>query len=199
MTGDVTFLFIIFFIGTVFIILQSEKRIMSGLYSIPLAGLKEGRHTYDFEIGDDFFELFEESEISRGSLRADVTLDKRTNLIELGIVIGGKVEVTCDRCLGVFMMPVSASNKLYIKLGEEWDDSDPDMIIIPSEEHLLDLSQYFFEYIHLALPIQRIHPDDKEGKSTCDPEMLNKLGEHLTGDIENDSADPRWDKLKKLK
>ena len=58
-SGDVTFLLIIFFIGRGFIILQTEKKEMPGLYSIPLAGLKEGRHTYGFTIGNDFFEAFE--------------------------------------------------------------------------------------------------------------------------------------------
>ncbi len=167
---------------------------MSGLYSIPLASLKEGRYTYDFTIGD---ELFEGSEVTRGVLKADVTLDKRANLLELLIVINGQVEVICDRCLGSFMMPVSTRNKLYIKLGEEWDDDDPEMVTMGMEEHQIDMSQFFYEYILLTLPIQRIHPDDEKGNSKCDPVMLKKLGEHLTGDKE--STDPRWDMLKRIK
>ncbi len=58
------------------------------------------------------------------------------------------------------------------------------------------MAQYFYEYILLALPIQRIHPNDSRGNSTCDPEMLSKLKEHTV--IEEDSNDPRWDELKKL-
>lgn len=169
---------------------------MSGLYTIPLAGLKEGRYTYEFKIGDDFFETFEGSEIRKGGLEANVTLDKRSNLLELMISFDGEAEVVCDRCLGNFPLHLSSSNKLIIKLGKEWDDSDPEMITMPVDEHQLDLSQYFYEFIHLALPIQRIHPDDKKGKSTCDPGMLKKLGEHETGD--KDSIDPRWDRLKNL-
>lgn len=195
--GPVTFLFIIFFIGTLFIILQTEKRMMSGLYSIPLAGLKEGRYTYQFDMGDDFFEAFEESEVKKGILKADVTLDKRGSLLELRIVINGEVEVMCDRCLDFFRMNISSSNKLYVKRGEEWDDSDPEMLTMPADEFNFDLSQYFYEYIHLALPLQRVHPVDKEGRSTCDPEMLKKLKEHVIEDKK--STDPRWDELKKLK
>ncbi|MBE0666560.1 MAG: DUF177 domain-containing protein, partial [Bacteroidales bacterium] len=62
---------------------------MSGLYSIPLAGLKEGRYTYEFSIGNDFFEPFEESEIRRGELIAEVVLDKRSSHLELLIKISG--------------------------------------------------------------------------------------------------------------
>jgi len=195
--GNVTFLFIIFFIRTLFIILHTEKRMMSGLYSIPLAGLKEGRYTYDFKIGDDFFETFEGSEIRKGDFNVNVTLDKRGTLLELKIDIDGEAEVVCDRCLGNFPMHLSSSNKLIIKLGNGWDDSDPEMITMPVDEHMLELSQYFYEYVHLALPIQRIHPDDRKGKSTCDPEMLKKLEEHEIGD--KDSIDPRWEGLKRLK
>ena len=36
---------------------------MSGLFIIPLSGLKEGRHCYDFEINKKFFDQLEESEI----------------------------------------------------------------------------------------------------------------------------------------
>ena len=57
-------------------------------------------------------------------------------------------------------------------------------------------SQFFYEYIHLALPIKRIHPDDKKGRSTCNPVMIRKLEDHLIAD--DDKTDPRWDELRKL-
>ena len=81
-------------------------------------------------------------------------------------------------------------------MGKVRDEDDPDIITIHAEEPVLDLKQYFYEYILLALPIQRIHPDDSEGNSTCDPHMLEKLQEHIVNDI--DEKDPRWDELKKL-
>jgi len=176
--------------------LQTEKRMMSGLYSIPLAGLKEGRFTYDFEIGDDFFKAFAESEIHRGKMRADVTLDRRSSHLELTIAIKGTAEVVCDRCLEKFSISVSCTNKLFVKQGKEWEEVDPDMITMALEEHEIDLSQYFYEYIHLALPIKRIHPDDEKGNSTCNPEMIKRMENYLfAGESE---TDPRWDKLKKL-
>jgi uncharacterized protein len=170
---------------------------MSGMYSIPLAGLREGKYTYEFNLGDDFFKAFEESEIKKGDLMADVTLDKGNRLLELKIVINGEVEVMCDRCLDFFPLKISSSNRLFIKQGDDWDDSDPELITMPADEYQLNMSQYFYEYIHLALPIQRIHPIDKQGRSMCDPEMLNKLREHVSED--KNATDPRWDGLKKIK
>ncbi|MBK8882594.1 MAG: DUF177 domain-containing protein [Bacteroidales bacterium] len=83
-----------------------------------------------------------------------------------------------------------------IKFGKKIEDSDPDIISFTTDEHELDLTQHFYEYIHLALPIKRVHPDDENGNSTCDPLMLDKLKE-LIVEEDNDN-DPRWDELRKL-
>lgn len=169
---------------------------MSGLYSIPISGLKEGKHSYDFEINKEFFEEYEESEVKEGSLRAIIDADKRSSHIDLAIKIEGVVTIPCDRCLEEYSLPLSCENRLLVRFGKTLDDIDPDLIVVPAEEYELDLKQYFYEYILLALPIQRVHPDDRNGKSTCDQEMLDKLKEHIVSD-ENE-IDPRWDELKKL-
>jgi uncharacterized protein len=169
---------------------------MSGSCIIPLIGLKEGRRTIDFEIGDEFFEQFEESEIKEGRLIALIEMDKRSSHIDLSISISGSVKVCCDRCLEMFFQPVDCRNRILVKFGKSIEDSDPDIISVPADEHELDLNQHIYEFIHLALPIKRVHPDDNNGKSACDPVMLKKLEELIVEDeIEND---PRWDELKKL-
>lgn len=169
---------------------------MSGFYSIPIGGLKEGKQEYDFDLGAEFFEQFEEPEITGGSLKAHVESDKRSTHADLTIRIFGTVKVPCDRCLEMMEFPVSCENKLLVKFGKVHDDVDPDIITTAADENELDLAQYFYEYILLALPIQRIHPDDEHGNSTCDPRMLKKLKEHVLD--EEDYSDPRWDELKKL-
>ena len=169
---------------------------MSGSYTIPISGLKEGRHSYDFEIGNEFFNLFEESEIREGELKASVEADRRASHIDIAIRIDGTVRISCDRCLGVFSLPLSSENRLLVKFGKLHDESDPDIISLAAEVNELDLTQYFYEYIMLSLPIQRHHPADKRGNSTCDPEMINRLNEHIIKD--DVGADPRWDELKKI-
>jgi uncharacterized protein len=169
---------------------------MSGLFIIPLSGLKEGGHSYNFEIRDEFFELFEGSEITRGELSAVVELEKRSTHMDLKFSLQGSVIINCDRCLEPFSQPVMCENRLLIKLGKNWDENDPDMLTIPADEHELDVKQYLYEFIHLSLPIRRTHPLDKKGRSTCDPEMLKKINEH-TVNTDKDS-DPRWDELRKL-
>jgi uncharacterized metal-binding protein YceD (DUF177 family) len=169
---------------------------MSGLFTIPISGLKEGRHNLNFEINKGFFEQFEESEVKNGMLEVFVEADKRSSHINLAIRIRGVVSISCDRCLLVFSHPVDCENRLLIEFGKINDESDPDIITVPADEFEHDLKQYFYEYIILALPIQRIHPVDKNGISGCDPEMLKKLNQHIIN--EDNGIDPRWNELKKL-
>jgi uncharacterized metal-binding protein YceD (DUF177 family) len=74
-------------------------------------------------------------------------------------------------------------------------EESEDVVVIPETEYQFDLSSYIYEFIHLALPVRLLHPDDEDGNSTCDPDMLRLL-ETLapTGD----TFDPRWEALKKL-
>jgi uncharacterized protein len=169
---------------------------MSGLFSIPIGGLKQGHSVYDFEINKEFFDQFEGSEVREGALKAVVDAEKRSSHIDFGIRIYGVVSISCDRCLGEFLQPIDCENRLLVKFGKIHDESDPEIITLPVDEHELDLKQYFYEFVLLALPIQKIHPDDEKGNSTCDPEMLKKLKEHVIN--EEKETDPRWDDLKKL-
>ncbi len=169
---------------------------MSGTYTIPLSGLKEGRHNIDFEIDNKFFEKFEESEVKEGSLVANIALDKMSAHADLAIRISGTVRVCCDRCLEMFSHPVFCENRLLVKFGQNQDETDPDILYLPFGESELDMQQHLYEFIMLALPIKRVHPNDEEGNSTCDPIMLKKLDELIVD--EESETDPRWDELKKL-
>jgi len=95
----------------------------------------------------------------------------------------------------MFFHPVSCENRLLVKFGKTVEEIDPDILSLPIGEHELDLQQHIYEYILLALPIKRVHPN-VDGKSTCDPEMLKKLDELIVD--EDRETDPRWDKLRNL-
>ena len=169
---------------------------MPGFFTIPIGGIKNGHHVFEFEINKPFFDQFEESEIKEGELMAVAEVLKSSSHMDLDIRISGKINICCDRCLEMFYHPVDCDNRLLVNFGRVSDDSDPEIITVPNDENELDLKQYFYEFIHLALPIKRIHPDYADGVSTCDPVMLQKLKEHL---VEDDKGhDPRWDELKKL-
>jgi len=166
-------------------------------YRLNFRELDLGRHLFQFDIEDRFFSYFEKSDIQEGTLKARVELLKEERLTTLNVTIRGEVKVTCDRCLDHFMHPVNFTGTLYVKPEEEaWDDKDRvDVILVAADEAEVHLAQYFYESIHLSLPIKRVHPDDEEGNSTCDPEMLELLDQHQD---EKKEIDPRWEKLKNI-
>lgn len=164
-------------------------------FIIPFAGLKAGSHHFNFEIGDKFFEAIDYSEIKKGNLKADLELERQERMLIFQIDIQGFVELDCDRCLDPISYPVNSKHKLIFKFGADWEDISDEIIIMPESEYQVDMSHYLYEYISLSLPMRCIHPDDENGESTCNREMLNILGHHP--EIHDD--DPRWEALRKLK
>ena len=167
-------------------------------YRINFKELGLGEHRFSFEIDERFFSHFEQSEIEEGKLQAEISLIKEERLTTIRITIVGEVKVMCDRCLDYFMHPVNFSGTLYLKPEQDvWDEKHrEDVILVAADESEVHLSQYFYESIHLSLPLKRVHPDDEDGNSTCDQEMLDLIDRHERK--EDDEIDPRWNKLKNI-
>lgn len=169
-------------------------------YIVQFVGLAIGKHEYEFEVTDKFFESFDYSEIKQGKIKVDLSLLKQSSMMSLEFAISGTVKVPCDLCTEEFDLPISGDYKLIVKVGgNDSQDENDDIITIAANEHELDLSQYIYEYIMLSLPIKRVHPLDKKGKSTCDPEMIEKVKKYLVDDSGDDKSDPRWEGLKGIK
>ncbi len=163
-------------------------------YIVQFKGLSDGSHEFDFEIKDDFFVGLDYSEIKEGNLKSKVILIKHATFLEFEVEIDGWVKVPCDLCLEEFEQDIHYFGKLFVKFGNELTDDD-DVMVIPVEEHEIDLSHYIYESINLSLPYKKIHPEDENGNSTCDEEMLKKIEQHSISE-EKENIDPRWDKLK---
>ena len=166
-------------------------------FVIPFKGLKVGRHDFFFEIDDRFFDDFPDSEIKRGNVRVDVCLNKKVNMLEFDFKLKGELWVICDRCLEDFQLPVTYTSKLFVKFGDINEEQTDEIISLSHNEFEFDIAQYIYEYTHLSLPYRRIHPEDKNGNSLCNKEMLNKLNEYVIREQEKET-DPRWDNLKDI-
>lgn len=168
-----------------------------GSYAVRISGLGEGDHDYSFELDRQFFVLFEHPEISDGKVNANVVLEKKPGVFTLHFSLEGEVEVVCDRCLDKFMAKVSTDQDIFVKPGETPGEIEDDVLVIARDDHEIEVGQYLFEFIVLALPLKKIHPDDNAGHSTCNPEMLKKLNAHNIKETDsNKETDPRWDALK---
>jgi len=167
-------------------------------YRIAYQGLSVGLHEFDFDINDKFFESIEYSEITKGQLTAKVLVNKLSQMLELTIKINGTIEVCCDRCLEDFNLPISFSGILFVKFSGSEEDLDDNVICLSPEENEINLAHYIYESINLSIPLKRVHPLNKSGKSQCNPEMIKKIKEHQINAPIDEDVDPRWDELKKL-
>jgi len=152
------------------------------LYILSFKGLSLGSHVFEWTINGSFFTLYEMSEISDASIHVQLTLVRHTRFLELNFIMNGWAEVNCDRCLEPLRLDMESDARMFVKFGEqegEDESDDDDVIILPYDEDRLDVAQYLYEYAHLSLPIRRVHPDDANGDSTCNAEMLSKLNEYL--------------------
>lgn len=167
-------------------------------YSIPFSGLKEGKHEFKFEIGNTFFESLGYQEFNDASITVRLTLNKLSTMMELEFRAKGIVNVDCDLTGEPYDQPIKAYLELLVKFGDEYNDEDDEILIIPHGEHQINVSQYIYEIIVLAVPQKRVHPGVLDG--SLKSEVLDKLEELQPKENQEnkDNTDPRWDALKNL-
>ena len=183
------------------VILEKVSKIID-TYTIHFKGLTTGKHIFNFDVENDFFAEFEGSEVTGGTLKVEVVLDKHSNMMELDFFIEGDVEVQCDRCLEPFTIPTEYEGKLVVRISDtvEEDEQSDEIWFVNSNEFELSLGQYIYESICLSLPIQRFHGILGTSEEECDKEMLNQLNRLSHNDKpEKGTTDSRWDKLKDLR
>jgi uncharacterized metal-binding protein YceD (DUF177 family) len=168
-------------------------------YRIDFQGLSEGVHEFIFDVDNTFFESISYSDIKEGTLTTKVVLTKKTQLLELEFNIEGFVNIICDRCLDDLKMPVEFDGQLFVRFSETEQENTDEVMYLSPDDHEVDLAHYIYESIRLSLPLKCVHPDDENGNSTCNPEMLKKI-ENLKRDHSGEGPiDPRWNDLIKLK
>lgn len=164
-------------------------------YEVSFSGLKEGKHEFQFEIGPSFFELFDtEQEFSNPKITADVLLEKHSTFLEFWIKTSGTVELVCDITNEAFDYPFENEVKFLVKFGEEYDDSNEEVITIPQYEHAFNIAQVVYENVVLSIPMKKISPNVTEE----DLAVLDRFSPQEVEEKEVES-DPRWEALKQLK
>jgi uncharacterized metal-binding protein YceD (DUF177 family) len=164
-------------------------------FIIPVTGLKPGSHQFDFEIDDSFFENFEYSEIRNGGIHLHLVIEKEENLLVFHFDFKGQVRVPCDRCYEPFDLPIGGKERLILKFGRDFHEESEEVQVVPIGENHFDISPFIYEYIHLSLPVRRVHPENELGENICDAGIIHRL-EDLSKSSE---PDPRWEVLAMLK
>ncbi|WP_367755718.1 DUF177 domain-containing protein [Flavobacterium sp. WC2421] len=174
-------------------------------FLIPFVGLKLGKHHFEYQLSNAFFEIFDYDEFQNSDIKVNVVLEKKSTMLELAFKHKGTVNVPCDLTSEDFDLPIKGKMKLIVRFGEEYNNDNEELLILPFGEFEIDVAQYIYEMIVLSVPLRRVHPGVKDG--SLKTEALDKLKEltlkeskeeEKNKENKEENIDPRWDKLKQL-
>lgn len=166
-------------------------------YRIDIYKLSNDTHEYDFEINDDFFALFEFSELNEGSGSCHLTLEKTDSMITMDFDIDASVELVCDRSLDTFDYAVNIEEQIRFKYGEEEADLADDVKVITQSTQSINIAHYLFEMIAVEIPMKKLHPRF-EASDDAEDEIIYSSDKEDDDSDDDDSVDPRWNTLKDL-
>lgn len=161
---------------------------------VQFSGLKTGKYTYHYTLDDTFFEVFENEEIQHGTVTFEVEMEKKERMLVFQFSFHGTMVTSCDRCLGPMEVPVEGERMMCVKLSDGAPEEDEEMVIVPEQTFQIDLAQWMYEYVVMAMPMCHVHDE-----ADCDPDMLQRLESQQDDAQATETVDPRWEKLKELK
>ncbi|WP_339605782.1 DUF177 domain-containing protein [uncultured Roseivirga sp.] len=175
-------------------------------YEIQIFKLNNGLHDFEFQLDDKFFELFDNDLVSKGKLTANISLHKSETMIQTVFRIKGSVELECDRSLDLFDFPIDLERPFIYKLGNEFEELSDEVVVIPRDTQQLNVASIMFEFIGLEIPMKKLHPRFQDEDDDSEEEVLMIYSSEEEDNDENkedqeneESIDPRWASLKKLK
>ncbi len=172
------------------------------LFTIQYVGLKEGEHNFEYQIDKSFFDYFEFDDFNDVAIHVNLVFVKKATFMQLHFKVDGKVNVNCDLTNEPYDEPIHGEFELIVNFGQEYNDENEEILVLPYGEYELNVAQYIYELIILSVPNKRVHPGVEDG--TLESEILNKLEELSLGskkeqeDNDKLQTDPRWDSLRKL-
>ncbi|MEO6455041.1 MAG: DUF177 domain-containing protein [Ginsengibacter sp.] len=161
-------------------------------FDIAFVGLKPGLHEFHYEVNDKFFLTFNEKDFTSCDAQIKVTLQKNTSFMMLKFEVGGKVEVTCDRCGNPLQINLWDEFNMIVKLVENPEEmneteDDADIYYISRTESHLHVADWIYEFVVLSIPMQRMCKESEQGGPQCNKEVLNMLKKMAEGTNENNN------------
>ncbi len=172
-------------------------------FILNIYSLKLGEHQFQYKIGKEFTDLYDEDLAEEVAVNIRLDLRKAQTMVEMDFHLEGTVDLVCDRSLDVYEEELESERKLILKYGEESEELSDEIVIIPHEQHEVDIAQLVYEFIALAIPMKKLHPDFREDLEAEEGEqILIYSSREDSGENENEpkeSLDPRWEALKHIK
>ena len=129
-----------------------------------------------------------------------LNLVKKSTFLELNFQASGTINVNCDLTNERYDESVNTDFDLVVSFGDEYNDENEAILILPHAEYEINVAHYIYELIVLSLPQKRVHPGVEAG--TLGSDILKQLEDLSPKSLENkppkEDIDPRWETLKKL-
>jgi uncharacterized protein len=172
-------------------------------FDLDISSLALGKHSFEFTINDEFFSHFEQDIVSKGKILSKIMLEKTDLLMRVKFSNQGVVELTCDRTIKPFDYQLKSENTLTFNFSDRNEEIDDALVLLKRDTINLNMANYIYEYIILAIPLKKIHPDyvrDDEEENQDNILIYSSVtDEEEPEDKDIDILDPRWEALKKLK
>lgn len=163
---------------------------------VQFSGLKLGKHNFEFSVDDAFFEKLDYSPIQKGKVQTKIMLDKKSSMMILDFELDGWIGSNCDRCTVEYKQAIAGEHQMYVKFGDDFEEPDDNLMVIPRESYQLDVAQLIYEFILLNVPLKKIPCDANNDRSLCNQETLKAL--ELTK-ADEQTTNPLWAELNKIK
>jgi uncharacterized metal-binding protein YceD (DUF177 family) len=168
---------------------------------IKISGLKEGKHSFHFDLDTRFLAEFSKEIFDKPVLSADVILHLTETMIRAELSLTGQVQLICDRSGDAFMFPVNQKITYFLKFGEKEEEISDELCTISKERTSIDFDQLVYDTVALSIPLKKLHPGfaESEKENTGDGKIVFSSSDPETENPEKEElADPRWQKLKDL-
>ena len=151
---------------------------------IKIAGLENGRYTYDLKSSVKKLELDKPFE---GEVNTKVVLNKFEDQIIIETTTKIQAGFICDRCGKDFRRVVESSYKMvYLPMEDDAGSNSPDITYISSNTDRIDLKNDVRDYAILAVPMKKLcrvdckglcykcGKDLNEGNCNCEDEIIDE-------------------------
>lgn len=173
-------------------------------FEIAFVGLKPGIHEFNYEVDDKFFAEKGVTEFTNCHATIRLLLDKKSSFMLLKFEIGGKADVSCDRCGNPLGMDIWDEFNMLVKLVENPDEmneqeEDPDVFYISRTESHINVTNWIYEFVMLSFPMQKMCSEEEMGGPQCNKEVLTKLNIMKHEQQEEHNANQLWKGLEQFK
>jgi uncharacterized metal-binding protein YceD (DUF177 family) len=146
----------------------------------------------------DFFQYFGYDEFNVHNLDINVDLVKNDNLLNFNIKSSGTIQLVCDISGENYHQETTGEIEFLVKFGDEYNDDNEDLIILPYNSHTINIAQQIYETVLLSIPQKRIHPDIISGKIKTENTQYIINYQDNKNKQDKKEIDPRWAALEKI-